>query len=88
MAKVGITTTVPIEVIYAAGHIPVDLNNAFVSREDNQRLVEEAELAGFPRNFCAWIKGIYGTVLFLGRRFTVLLGGQGTGNEPGEKGRD
>jgi benzoyl-CoA reductase/2-hydroxyglutaryl-CoA dehydratase subunit BcrC/BadD/HgdB len=62
MAKVGITTTVPIEVIYTAGHIPVDLNNAFVSRHDHQRLVEEAELAGFPRNFCAWIKGIYGTV--------------------------
>lgn len=60
MAKIGITTTVPIEVIYAAGHVPVDLNNAFVASPDHQRLVEEAELAGFPRNFCAWIKGIYG----------------------------
>jgi benzoyl-CoA reductase/2-hydroxyglutaryl-CoA dehydratase subunit BcrC/BadD/HgdB len=62
MAKIGITTTVPIEVIYTAGHVPVDLNNAFISRPDHQRLVEEAELAGFPRNLCAWIKGIYGTV--------------------------
>ncbi len=60
--KIGITTTVPIEIIYAAGHVPVDLNNVFVSRPDYQQLVEEAELAGFPRNFCAWVKGIYGAV--------------------------
>ena len=62
MAKIGITTTVPIEVIYAAGHVPVDLNNVFVARPDHRELVEEAELVGFPRNFCAWIKGIYGAV--------------------------
>jgi benzoyl-CoA reductase/2-hydroxyglutaryl-CoA dehydratase subunit BcrC/BadD/HgdB len=58
--KIGITTTVPIEVIYAAGHIPVDLNNVFVSHPERERLIEEAELAGFPRSFCAWVKGIYG----------------------------
>src|SRR4030042_2277650 len=61
MAKIGITTTVPIEVIYAAGHEPVDLNNVFVASDDNRELLEEAELAGFPRNFCSWIKGIYST---------------------------
>jgi benzoyl-CoA reductase/2-hydroxyglutaryl-CoA dehydratase subunit BcrC/BadD/HgdB len=60
MAKIGITTTLPIEVIYAAGHVPVDLNNVFVSHPEKQELVEEAELAGFPRSFCAWVKGIYG----------------------------
>jgi benzoyl-CoA reductase/2-hydroxyglutaryl-CoA dehydratase subunit BcrC/BadD/HgdB len=60
--KIGITTTVPIEIIYGAGHVPVDLNNLFVAHPDCQQLVEEAELAGFPRNFCAWIKGIYGAV--------------------------
>ena len=60
--KIGITTTVPIEIIYAAGHVPVDLNNVFVSDPGYQQLVEEAELAGFPRNFCAWVKGIYGAV--------------------------
>lgn len=60
--KIGITTTVPIEVIYAAGHTPVDLNNVFVSHPDRDRLIEEAELAGFPRSFCVWIKGIYGVV--------------------------
>jgi benzoyl-CoA reductase/2-hydroxyglutaryl-CoA dehydratase subunit BcrC/BadD/HgdB len=62
MARIGITTTIPIEVVYAAGHVPVDLNNAFVSRPDARECVEDAELAGFPRNLCAWIKGIYGTV--------------------------
>lgn len=62
MAKIGITTTVPIEVIYAAGHVPVDLNNVFVSHPDYEGLMEEAEAAGFPRSFCAWIKGIYGVV--------------------------
>ncbi len=63
MSKVGITTTVPVEVIYAAGRIPVDLNNVFIADEDPQALVEEAELAGYPRNICAWIKGIYSTML-------------------------
>lgn len=63
MPKVGITTTVPVEIIYAAGWIPVDLNNLFITDEDPGALVEEAELAGYPRNLCAWIKGIYSTVL-------------------------
>lgn len=63
MAKVGLTTTVPVEIIYAAGWTPVDLNNLFISGENPQALVEEAELAGYPRNICAWIKGIYSTAL-------------------------
>ncbi|PKM82959.1 MAG: 2-hydroxyglutaryl-CoA dehydratase [Firmicutes bacterium HGW-Firmicutes-14] len=63
MARIGITTTVPIEIIYAAGHIPVDLNNIFITDANPHGLIEEAELAGYPRNICAWIKGIYTTVL-------------------------
>ncbi len=62
MSRIGITTTVPIEVIYAAGHVPVDLNNVFVSHPDSRELVEEAELEGFPRSFCAWVKGIYSSI--------------------------
>lgn len=57
------TTTVPVEAIYAAGMIPVDLNNIFITHENPQGLVEEAEVAGYPRNLCAWIKGIYATTL-------------------------
>jgi len=63
MRKVGLTTTVPAEVIYAAGWTPVDLNNIFITHDNPQSLVEEAELAGYPRNLCAWIKGIYTTVI-------------------------
>ncbi|AEG13996.1 MULTISPECIES: 2-hydroxyacyl-CoA dehydratase family protein [Desulfofundulus] len=61
--RVGITTTVPVEVIYAAGCIPVDLNNVFITDPNPGGLVEEAELAGYPRNVCAWIKGLYSTAL-------------------------
>ncbi|NTW05421.1 MAG: 2-hydroxyacyl-CoA dehydratase [Peptococcaceae bacterium] len=61
--KVGITTTVPSEIIYAAGMTPVDLNNVFIQAEDPCSQVDQAETAGYPRNVCAWIKGIYSTVL-------------------------
>lgn len=63
MRKIGLTTTVPIEIIYAAGATPVDLNNVFITDPRPQDLVEEAEVAGYPRNICGWIKGIYSTVL-------------------------
>ncbi|MEW6356576.1 MAG: 2-hydroxyacyl-CoA dehydratase [Planctomycetota bacterium] len=59
---VGITTTVPIEVIFAAGRKPVDLNNLFVTHPQPDLLVARAERVGFPRNMCAWVKGIYGVV--------------------------
>lgn len=63
MGKIGITTTVPVEAIYAAGDIPVDLNNSFITSSEAMRHVEEAELAGYPRNVCGWIKGLYSTAL-------------------------
>jgi len=50
--RVGITTTIPCEVLLAAGLRPVDLNNVFVSDPDPARLVEEAERRGFPSNIC------------------------------------
>lgn len=63
MQSIGITTTIPSEVVFAAGRVPVDLNNVFIAHEDPRRLLEEAEYAGYPRNICAWIKGMYSTVL-------------------------
>lgn len=60
--RIGITTTVPIEVIYAAGMAPVDLNNAFVSDGNPVKLVQQAERAGYPITCCAWVKGIYSVV--------------------------
>ena len=66
MEKIGITTTVPVEVLIAAGYQPVDLNNVFVTDPHPQRLVNIAEKAGFPLNCCSWIKGIYGVCLDYG----------------------
>lgn len=63
MKTIGITTTVPTEVLLAAGCQPVDLNNIFISDPAPERLVTKAERAGFPINCCTWIKGIYGTVM-------------------------
>ncbi len=57
--KIGITTTIPVEAVFAAGDVPVDLNNVFVTSDDPLSLVERAEVAGYPANICTWIKGIY-----------------------------
>jgi benzoyl-CoA reductase/2-hydroxyglutaryl-CoA dehydratase subunit BcrC/BadD/HgdB len=58
--KIGITTTIPVEVIFAAGKVPVDLNNIFITSHEKEAHIAQAEAAGFPRNTCSWIKGIYG----------------------------
>ena len=63
MARIGMTTTVPVEIILAAGHVPVDLNNVFITSSEPVRRVEAAEDAGYPRNICGWIKGLYSTVV-------------------------
>lgn len=71
--KIGITTTVPVEIIYAAGYTPIDLNNIFVTNPQSYQMVEAAETAGFPRNSCAWIKGIYSTIV-LDSKFDAIIG--------------
>jgi benzoyl-CoA reductase/2-hydroxyglutaryl-CoA dehydratase subunit BcrC/BadD/HgdB len=70
---IGITSTVPIELVYAAGLRPVDLNNVFISNDNPGGLVEEAERAGFPRNMCAWVKGLYAVALRMGLRRVVAV---------------
>ena len=65
---IGLTATVPVEVLLAAGAEPMDLNNVFITSPDPRRLVAEAERHGFPANSCAWIKGIYATARRLGVR--------------------
>jgi len=59
MEKAGFTTTVPVEVILAAGRVPVDLNNVFIGAADPAGMVEQAETEGLPRTTCGWIKGLY-----------------------------
>ncbi|MHB9924369.1 2-hydroxyacyl-CoA dehydratase family protein [Clostridium botulinum] len=63
MKKIGLTTTVPVEVVVAAGYTPVDLNNMFITSENYLKYIDIAERDGFPKSLCAWIKGIYGACL-------------------------
>ena len=63
MKTIGITTTVPVEILLAAGYQPVDLNNIFITDPNPDKLVSTAERAGFPLNTCTWIKGLYGVCL-------------------------
>ena len=63
MKKIGLTTTVPAEVLIAAGYTPVDLNNIFITSKDYLKYIDIAERDGFPKSLCTWIKGIYGACL-------------------------
>lgn len=60
MKKIGLTTTVPVEVLLVAGYTPIDLNNLFITSENYSKYIDIAEKDGFPKSLCAWIKGIYG----------------------------
>lgn len=63
MKKIGLTTTVPAEVLIAAGYTPIDLNNIFVVSKKYMEYIDFAEREGFPKSMCAWIKGIYGACI-------------------------
>jgi len=79
---VGITTTIPIEIVFAAGYIPIDLNNIFICGNNPNKMVEDAESAGLPRNICAWIKGIYSVVKKYDiRRIISVIQGDCSNNE-------
>jgi len=74
--KVGFTTTIPMEVLFAAEKTPCDLNNIFVNDPDPQHFVALAERDGFPKSMCTWIKGLYGVIreMDIGIVVTVLEG--------------
>ena len=61
-ARTGFTTTIPVEILFAAERVPVDLNNVFIASDLPADFIRVAEADGFPRNSCGWIKGIYGVV--------------------------
>ena len=71
--EIGLTTTIPVEILLAAGLTPVDLNNVFITDDRRDALVARAELDGYPRNVCGWIKGIYAAVLERGIRTVVAV---------------
>jgi benzoyl-CoA reductase/2-hydroxyglutaryl-CoA dehydratase subunit BcrC/BadD/HgdB len=60
---VGLTSTIPVEIVLAAGCKPLDLNNLFITSRAPEKLIQQAEQAGFAHNICAWIKGIYAAAL-------------------------
>lgn len=63
MKKIGITTTVPSEVLIAAGYEVIDINNIFITSDKYNEYIEIAEKDGFPKSLCAWIKGMYGVCM-------------------------
>ena len=77
MRRIGITTTVPSEVILASGAVPVDLNNIFINSEHRNDYIKTAERDGYPRNVCGWIKGIYGVLAYEPDIETVVAVTQG-----------
>ena len=72
---VGLTTTIPVEIVLAAGLKPVDLNNIFINTERPEQLIRQAESVGFSHNSCAWIKGIYSTVINRGVKNVIAVTG-------------
>lgn len=73
----GMTTSIPIEVVMAAGLIPTDLNNRFITHTEPEVLVERAEECGLGRTLCAWIKGIYAWALDHPEVHTIVAVTQG-----------
>jgi benzoyl-CoA reductase/2-hydroxyglutaryl-CoA dehydratase subunit BcrC/BadD/HgdB len=60
--SVGFTTSIPVEVLFASGRRPCDLNNLFVGHDDPLHYIALAEKDGFPKSMCNWIKGLYGVI--------------------------
>ncbi|KAA3598865.1 MAG: 2-hydroxyacyl-CoA dehydratase [Candidatus Scalindua sp. AMX11] len=78
---IGITTTIPIEIVYAAGYVPIDLNNIFICNRDPDAIVDYAELRSLPRNTCSWIKGLYTSTIKSGiRRIIGVIQGDCSNN--------
>ncbi len=61
--RVGVFSTVPVEVILAAGMVPQDVNNLFVTNPEPMQLLHAADEGGVPRNICAWTRGLYGATI-------------------------
>lgn len=74
---IGITSTIPVEVLFAAGCVPVDLNNIFITSPRAEIWVDEAEEMGFPRTLCSWIKGIYSALQYRPEIKTIVAVTQG-----------
>ncbi len=73
---IGLTSTIPVETVIAAGFIPLDINNLFIQSPNPEQFVGQAEEQGFSHNVCAWIKGIYSAAINHGlERVITVTGG-------------
>ena len=72
---IGLTSTIPVEIVFAADLRPVDLNNIFITSEAPEKLLRQAEREGFAHNICSWIKGIYSTVMNRGIKTVIAVTG-------------
>jgi len=75
--RVGLTTTIPVEVVLAAGLTPVDLNNLFIASPEAYQMVLAAEARGLPRTICAWVKGLYAVLAVHPEIGPVIVATQG-----------
>ncbi len=69
---VGISSTVPVEVIYSAGSVALDLNNVFITSPRSEELLKKSsELA--PRAVCSWTRGILAAAVALKIKNAVIV---------------
>ncbi len=54
---------------------PIDLNNLFIASTQANELISQAEAEGFSHNICAWIKGIYSSVINNGIKDVIAVTG-------------
>ncbi|HNY11341.1 MAG TPA: 2-hydroxyacyl-CoA dehydratase, partial [Candidatus Wallbacteria bacterium] len=59
----GISSTLPIEVLYAAGRTVVDLNNIFITSKDSATISKSSDYV--PRTVCSWTRGILESAIAL-----------------------
>jgi predicted CoA-substrate-specific enzyme activase len=71
--RIGLFSTIPVEIIFAAGAVPVDVNNLFVTHVNPGRLLEIAHEHGFPNTVCAWTRGLFGAVMEEGISQVVVV---------------
>ena len=61
--RIAIFSTCPVEILLAAGLVPADVNNLFVTSPDPLQLLEDADGMGMPAGICAWTRALVGTTV-------------------------
>ena len=61
---VGISSSVPIEVLYAADKTVIDLNNIFITSPKNQEILKNSSDFA-PATVCSWTRGVLASAILL-----------------------